>query len=58
MIVKGISKQGEYFDSVSLMMVARELTAMEGVLDAAVVMGTAENKGILQASGLLLPEFV
>jgi len=57
MIVKGFSKQGEYFDSVSLMMVARELTKTEGILDAAVVMGTPENKAILEASGLLLPEF-
>jgi FdrA protein len=57
MVVKGISKQGEYFDSVSLMMVARELTKMEGILDAAVVMGTPENKAILEGVGLLLPEF-
>jgi succinyl-CoA synthetase alpha subunit len=57
MTVRGISKQGEYFDSVSLMIVARELIKMEGILDAAVVMGTSENKSILKASGLLLPEF-
>ena len=57
MILQGITKQGEYFDSVSLMIVARELTKMETVLDAAVVMGTRENKAILQASGMLLPEF-
>jgi succinyl-CoA synthetase alpha subunit len=57
MLVKGITKQGEYFDSVSLMRVARTLTDMPGVLDAAVVMGTAENKGILEASEFLVPEF-
>ncbi len=57
MIIQGITKQGEYFDSVSLMIVARELTKMEMVLDAAVAMGTRENKAILQASGMLLPEF-
>lgn len=38
-------------------MVARELTKMEGILDAAVVMGTPENKAILEGVGLLLPEF-
>ena len=57
MVIKGITKQGEYFDSVSLMIVARELTEMGAVLDAAVVMGTQENKAIIQASGMLLPEF-
>ncbi|MFH1039130.1 MAG: acyl-CoA synthetase FdrA [PVC group bacterium] len=57
MAVKGIKKTGEYFDSVTLMLVARSLTEMEGVDDAAVVMGTAENKQILAASGMLLAEF-
>ncbi len=57
MIFKGIIKQGEYFDSVSLMIVARELTGIPGVLDAAMVMGTQENKSILETSGMLLPEF-
>ena len=56
MHVQGITKQGEYFDSVSLMRVARALTDMPGVADAAVVMGTAENKAILDASGFLVPE--
>ena len=57
MVLKGIIKQGEYFDSVSLMIVARQLTEMDAVLDAAVVMGTSENKAILATSGMLLPEF-
>jgi FdrA protein len=57
MHVQGIVRQGEYFDSVSLMRVARTLTDMPGVVDAAVVMGTAENKGILENSGFLIPEF-
>ena len=57
MIVKGIIKTGEYFDSVTLMLVARSLTEPEGVDDAAVVMGTEENKQILQASGMLIDEF-
>lgn len=57
MFVKGMKKTGEYFDSVTLMLVGRGLTEMEGVADAAVVMGTAENKQILAASGMLLNEF-
>ena len=57
MIVKGIIKTGEYFDSVTLMIAGRELSSRPGVSDAAVVMGTAENKSILKSSGLLCPEF-
>lgn len=57
MAVKGTIKTGEYYDSVSLMLVARALTELEGVDDAAVVMGTEENKQILAASGMLLDEF-
>lgn len=57
MIVKGFIKKGAYFDSVTLMTVGKEVSAMDGVTDAAVVMGTAENRAILSASGLLTPEF-
>jgi FdrA protein len=49
-------KTSEYHDSVSLMLVARELSGMPGVQDAAVVMGTEANKSILEQSGLLTPE--
>ncbi len=57
MVVVGLIKKGAYFDSVTLMTVGKALTAMDGVVDAAVVMGTRENKGILSTSGLLTPEF-
>ncbi|HNS81311.1 MAG TPA: FdrA family protein, partial [Kiritimatiellia bacterium] len=57
MVVKGVIKKGAYFDSVALMNVGRELSARDGVVDAAVVMGTKENKGILANSSLLLNEF-
>ncbi len=57
MMTKGMIKQGEYFDSVSLMIVAQELTKLDDVIEAAVMMGTQENKGILEASDMLLPEF-
>jgi len=57
MVVVGRVRKGAYFDSVTLMTVARELSSLDGVDDAAVVMGTAENRAILEASDLLVPEF-
>jgi len=44
MIVKGIIKKGEYYDSVTLMMAAKKLNELSRVLDSAIVMGTTENK--------------
>ena len=49
-------KPSEYHDSVTLMETARELTALPGVVDAAVVMATEANKSILREAGMLLPE--
>ena len=57
MVSVGQIRKGAYFDSVTLMAVAREVTELQGVVDAAVVMGTSENRAILDASGLLLAEF-
>lgn len=57
MVIKGRIKKGEYFDSVTLMIVGKEVSASEGVVDAVVVMGTKENKSIIENSGLLCPEF-
>jgi len=57
MAVKGIIIKGQYYDSVTLMLVAQEATKLEGVEDVAVVMGTVQNKSILRSSGLLLDEF-
>jgi succinyl-CoA synthetase alpha subunit len=57
MIIRGTIKTGAYFDSVTLMTVAQRLRAQRGVLDAAIVMGTPENKSILKSAGLLLDEF-
>ncbi len=56
MTVRALVKPGEYHDSVSLMLVARELASMEGVTDAAVVMATEANKAILASAGLLNTE--
>ncbi|MGC9124765.1 MAG: acyl-CoA synthetase FdrA [Caldisericaceae bacterium] len=57
MVVKGIIKKGEYFDSVTLMLVARDASKIDGVVDATIVMGTAQNKSILEMSDMLLDEF-
>lgn len=51
-VVRGKIIAGKYFDSVSLMLVARDMQAMEDVLDAAAIMATAENKRILSSSNM------
>jgi len=56
-VVVGRIRKGAYFDSVTLMTVGKEITETDGVIDAAVVMGTTENKAILAASGLLTRDF-
>lgn len=57
-MIKTVIKKGAYFDSVSLMQVAKKLNGIAGVIDSAVVMATRENKGIIKASGLLTPEIL
>ncbi|MFC2133700.1 acyl-CoA synthetase FdrA [Bacteroidota bacterium] len=57
MVIKGLVKKGEYFDSVSLMILAKKLNEINDIHDSALVMGTKENKSILEASGYLLKEF-
>lgn len=56
-MIKSLVKKGEYFDSVSLMIVGKDVAEMENVLDATVVMATQENKSILKTAGLYLDEF-
>ncbi len=53
MTVKTLIKTSEYHDSVSLMLAARELSKLEGITDAAVVMGTEAKRSILADAGLL-----
>ncbi len=52
MIVKGLIRKGEYYDSVSLMIVSKELGQSAGIIDSSVIMGTHENLAILKAAGL------
>jgi FdrA protein len=57
MIVVGSIKKGAYFDSITLMRCGKEIAAMGGIADAAVVLGTKSNQAILNSSGLLSPGF-
>ncbi|HTP09381.1 MAG TPA: acyl-CoA synthetase FdrA [Anaerolineae bacterium] len=56
MTVKTLVKKSEYHDSVTLMLVARELTKFPGVIDVGVIMATEANKALLKESGLLTPD--
>lgn len=56
-MIKSLVKKGEYFDSVSLMIVGKDVSQMENVQEATVVMATQENKSILKTAGLYLDEF-
>lgn len=49
-------RPGSYHDSVVLLQLQRALSALPGVLDAGVVLGTPANRELLAASGLLLEE--
>lgn len=53
MIVQTLVKPGEYRDSVALMLLARELGALSGIIAVSVVMGTPANKAVLAQAGLL-----
>ena len=56
-IRKTVIIKGRYYDSVTLMNVAKSINHLPGVVDSAVVMGTAANKDILKNSGIYAPEF-
>ncbi len=58
MHIKGLIKKGEYFDSISLMIATHKLNQLAGVLDAAIMMGTPENKALLKGSGFLIDLFL
>jgi len=56
-MIKGKIKSGQYFDSVSLMIIGKKISAMPDVEDGTVVMGTNENKSILKVAGLYIDEY-
>ncbi len=56
MAVKCVVKASQYYDSVTLMAVARDLRGFSGVEDAALLMGTDANKGLLTRADLFASE--
>jgi FdrA protein len=56
MSIQTLIKPSQYYDSMSLMAVAKELTAMQDVQDVAVVMATEANKALIKEAGLLTAE--
>lgn len=55
-VVANRLKRGFYADSVALMRIARELSAVAGVLEASLMIGSPSNKAILAESALLAGE--
>jgi FdrA protein len=51
--VRNAVRRAFYLDSVALMRLSREIAALDGVLDAALMMATPANKAILAEAGLL-----
>ncbi|MCE4599473.1 MAG: acyl-CoA synthetase FdrA [Desulfurococcales archaeon] len=56
MIVRNIVKRNYYRDSVQLLHISEELKKLDGVINAAIVMGTELNKDLLKKEGLLTSE--
>ena len=52
MIIKAHVKRNTYFDSITLMKIARGLTSMDGIEDAAASMATEPNLQLLAQAGL------
>lgn len=49
-------RRGFYLDSVALMRLSREVAAMEGVVEAALMMGSPSNLAIMRDAGLIGPD--
>ena len=56
-MIKGKIKSGQYFDSVSLMIIGKKISAMPDVEDGTVVMGTNENKAILKVANVYIDDY-
>ncbi|MBN1120928.1 MAG: acyl-CoA synthetase FdrA [Anaerolineae bacterium] len=56
MSIKYLVKTSQYFDSVSLMNIARDVRTLDSIDDAALVMGTDANKSLLQQVSALTAE--
>ncbi len=53
MVIRAFVKRNTYFDSITLMKIARSLTGMQGIEDAAAIMATTPNLQLLAEAGLL-----
>ena len=58
MITKNFIRPNAYYDSVTLMMISSKLSSIDGVENAAVMMGSDYNKQLMADSGLLLAEYM
>lgn len=56
MITKNEVRKNLYFDSVTLMVASSKMRALEGVQNAAVMMGTDHNRALMTAAGLIGPD--
>src|SRR2546422_2298926 len=56
MPIRSVIKPSAYFDSVTLMLVQRDVRQLPGIEEAGAVMGTDANKELLRDAGLLTPE--
>lgn len=46
-------RKNVYYDSVTLMLISSKINALDGIAEAAVMMGTDHNKALMMASGIL-----
>src|SRR2546425_4514852 len=56
MVIRSVVKPSAYFDSVTLMLLQRDVRQLPGVEEAGAVMGTDANKELLRDAGLLTSE--
>lgn len=56
MVIRSVIKPSAYFDSVTLMLVQRDVRGLPGVEEAGAVMGTGANKDLLRDAGLMTPD--
>lgn len=54
----GFIRKGEYHDSISLMLIAKQISGLPGVADSAVVIGSKENKEVIASAGLMTQELI
>lgn len=55
MVIRAVVRKNAYYDSVTLMAISKDITALDGVEDAVVSMGTDNNKALLANAGMMSP---